>query len=412
VTQLSTHRHETPPSGDAEPETRPAHILMVAANMDSRFGGVSAVLGPLCSAIQEDPRFRVSIAAFAEPDENLEQLESFAPVTRYPLRGLSALYRGEPRSQSGVRFSRQVENADLVHIHGLWQEHCAFAASVARRSSKPYVISSHGMLDTWALEHKRWKKALYLQLIERKNLSGANALHALTSAEVADYNRVTSGKQIETIPNAVDLPQKSDPNLFFSTYKELAGKTIVLFLSRLHPKKGLDLLSEAWSRVAPDFPNAHLVIAGPDFADMQRDLEATFSAGGVSGAVTFTGMLSGGMKWSALAASQLFVLPSRSEGLSMAALEAMGMGKPVLLTRQCHVDQLLEQECGWQIEPDVNQLEAALRDFLRSPQRARTKGANGRRLVETRHSWELIGARMRALYGRFVSSQTPLLRSV
>ncbi len=268
------------------------------------------------------------------------------------------------------------------------------------------------MLDSWALRHKRWKKAFYLQLIERKNLSEANALHALTSAEVADYNRITTGKQIETIPNAVDLPQKSDPNLFFSTYEKLVGKTIVLFLSRLHPKKGLDLLSEAWSRVAPEFSNAHLVIAGPDFADMQRNLESGFEARGVSGAVTFTGMLSGGMKWSALAAAQLFVLPSRSEGLSMAALEAMGMGKPVLLTRQCHVDQLIEQDCGWEIEPDANELESALRDFLRSPQRARVKGANGRRLVEARHSWEVIGARMRALYGRLVNSPSSLLQSV
>ncbi len=89
MTTLNTYLHETPLTWDPGQETRPAHVLMVASNMDSRFGGVSAVLGPLCAAIQQDPNFRVSIAAFAEPDENLEPLESFAPVTRYPLRGLS-----------------------------------------------------------------------------------------------------------------------------------------------------------------------------------------------------------------------------------------------------------------------------------------------------------------------------------
>ncbi len=385
---------------------------MVAANLDSRFGGVSSVLGPLCANVQKDPRFTVSVAAFVEPDEDIDSLEHFAPVTRYPLRGLSSLFAGEPRSLTGQLLSRQIENCDLVHIHGLWQEHCAFAAALARRLGKPYVISAHGMLDPWALKHKGWKKSLYLRLVERKNLAGAAALHALTAAEASDYRKITTYSLVETIPNAIDLPLAADPGLFVSKYPAVSAKTIVLFLSRLHHKKGLDLLCESWSRIAPHCPDAHLVIAGPDSEHLRSELEAAFESKGLSESVTFTGMLAGPMKWSALAAAHLFVLPSRSEGLSMAALEAMGMEKPVLLTEQCHVDRLLEHECGWQIQPDAKELECALRDFLRSPQRARAMGRNARCLIEDRHSWEVVGYRMRAFYERLVRAPFPVLQSI
>ncbi len=389
--------------GRPQPGPRRMRVLMVAANLDTRFGGVSAVLGPLCAAIEKGQRFHVSIAAFAGSAENLQPLEQYAAVTRYPLRGLRGWFPGQPHSVCGISLARQIEDCDLVHIHGLWQEHCAQAAAIARRLGKPYVISAHGMLDPWALRAKKWKKSAYLRLVEHKNLVRASALHALTAAEAADYQRVTLHPRIEIVPNAVDPPPAVDPELFLSTYKELSGKTVVLFLSRLHPKKGLDLLSTAWSRVAPDYPDAHLVIAGPDEADLQRGLELEFTSRNVRESVTFTGMLSGAMKWSALAAARLFVLPSRSEGLSMAALEAMAAGKPVLLTEQCHLDDVVENECGYQIQPDAGELERALRQFFQSPERAREMGCNARRLAESRHCWEVVGNRVQALYERLVS---------
>lgn len=385
---------------------------MVAANVDSRYGGVSAVLGPLSAAIQQGGAFRVSIAAFTEIDEDISPLCSFAPVTRYPLRGFRALFSGAPRAVTGETLAAQIERADLVHIHGIWQEHCTLAATLSRRFRKPYVISAHGMLDSWALNEKKWKKSVYLRLFERRNLAGAAALHALTRAEAADYGRIAPNAAIRTIPNAIHLPGEADPNLFLSSYKEVEGKTIVLFLSRLHPKKGLDLLCEAWSRIAPEYPAAHLVVAGPNSGCVRQELESAFEARNVSGSVTFTGMLAGTMKWSALAAAHLFVLPSRSEGLSMAALEAMGMGKPVVLTEQCHIDGLAEQNCGWQIRPDAHELERAIRDFLQSPEQARAIGRNAGKLVRTQYSWDVVGKGMQVFYKSLVCAQSTRFQPV
>jgi glycosyltransferase involved in cell wall biosynthesis len=224
-------------------------------------------------------------------------------------------------------------------------------------------------------------------------------LHALTEAEAGQYRAFGARGPIAVVPNAVKLPEHADAQLFLSTFPQLAGKRLVLFLSRLHPKKGLDLLMQAWATLAPKFPEAQLVIAGPDSEGMQAKLAVEAAARGVSDRVTFTGMLTGDIKWSALKAAEVYVLPSYSEGLSMALLEAMGMGLPVIATRACNMPEISRAGAGWEIEATAEALTSALGEVLgRQPAQNWNQGRNGAQLIASRYTPTQVARQIAEVY--------------
>lgn len=368
--------------------------LNVVAHLDPRYGGISAVLPSFCEAITRSGQAKATLAPFCTSDEEFDAPLS-VEITRYPLANTK--WRGGDEVRS--RLEQQIARTSGVHIHGLWQEHCALAAGLARKIRKPYLISAHGMLQPWALQQKRWKKFLYSMLVERRNLDGAACLHALTNREGDDYRRFGLYNPVAVIPNGVEIPAGADSAAFFREYPQLAGKRITLFLGRLHFKKGLDLLCQAWKNAGRP-ADAHLVLAGPDFEGTQSKVEALVNELGIASSITFTGMLKGDRKWNALAAADVFVLPSRSEGLSVSVLEALGMGVPVIASSQCNVPDVQTSECGWMIEPDVCELTAALNEcFESSPGNRYMMGLNGRRVIEQKYSWDIVGAQMAAVYG-------------
>ncbi len=375
---------------------KPAHWLTVGANLDPRFGGVSAIMAPLISSVQETGRIGMSLAAFGDADEDLSAIARIVDKHAvYPLRGLRSLV--SPSAPANLE--RQIGDAAGVHIHGLWQEHCALAAREARRQGKPYIISAHGMLDPWALQAKKRKKAMYLSLVERRNLQGAACLHALTEAEAEAYRKLAPGVPVTIIPNGAAVPPEANPEVFLAQFPEVRGRRLVLFLARLHPKKGLDILCQAWRAISAQWPEAQLILAGPDADGYRATTERSIESLGLRDRITFTGMLKGEQKWSALAAADLFVLPSYSEGLSVSVLEALGMGCPVLVTEQCHVAGIVEAGCGWQIQPRASEIGAAVSEFFSLPEAVtRGMGNNGRDLVRHSYRWETIGQQMAAVY--------------
>jgi glycosyltransferase involved in cell wall biosynthesis len=264
------------------------------------------------------------------------------------------------------------------------------------------------MLEHWALRQKRVRKALYAALVEARNLQHATCLRALTADEVNDYRRVGLGNPIAIVPNGVDPPRGITGDLFWELYPELAGRRIVLFLGRLHHKKGLHLLLQAWARVAKEADDVHLVIAGPDSVGALSSLQAMTGALGLRSCVTFTGMLSFQYKWSALRAASLFALPSYSEGFSVSVLEALGMGIPVIVTVPCHIPEVSAHTCGWVIEPQIERLEYALREFLEmQPEEAVRMGERGKDLVDRRFRWPVVGRQMAEVYDWLLGGSKP-----
>jgi glycosyltransferase involved in cell wall biosynthesis len=379
--------------------------LNVASHLDPRFGGIAKMLPEFCAAVSDGAGCTASLLGICEE------------VERSSLRGQAFLDAetmspGKLAWLAGARrklLSGKLARFDGVHIHGLWEEHTFAAVRAARIAGKPYIVSAHGMLEPWALRNKRWKKVIYSWLTERRNLSGAACLHALTEAEAMDYRRYGVKTPIAIIPNGVHVHEGASPELFMESFPALRGRRLVLFLGRVHHKKGLDLLVEAWRTAATRTVDAHLVIAGPDFENTRGAIERRIQELGIGSSVTFTGMLQGDLKWSALAACELFVLPSYSEGLSVSVLEALGMQKPVLVTDACNISEVRERGCGWVTTPDVAPIAAALNEFLgTSCVRAAEMGRRGGLLVKERFSWNTIGTQTRAVYRWVAGGPKPL----
>jgi glycosyltransferase involved in cell wall biosynthesis len=202
------------------------------------------------------------------------------------------------------------------------------------------------MLTSWALSRKSKRKALYFRLAERSNMEAAACIRALTRTEAEDARRLGLRVPVCIVPNGVDVGTLPSPEAFTCRFPEVRGKRLITFMSRVLKSKGVNLLASAWARIERRFPEHHLVIAGPDFDNTVVELQSLISEAGISDRVSIVGMLNGDVKKGLLAASDLFALPSVSEGLSMAILEAMAAGLPILATRQCNFPAIREVGSG------------------------------------------------------------------
>lgn len=373
-----------------------ARWLQVISHVSPRYGGIAMSVPELTRATEAESMHSCPIAGFCDEAE----LEHIAPDQRTGLEVFpTSRLRWTVDTRLRGRLYERIRSSTGVHIHGIWEAHCMAAAEMARSSKRPYMISAHGMLEQWALDHKRFKKALYAALFERRRLQRAVCLRALSADEVNDYRRLGLTNPVVVIPNSVDPPVGIGAKLFLEAHPELVGKRIALYLGRLHPKKGLPLLLQAWSRKAQKGEDLHLVIAGPDSEDTRAVLETMTDELNLRSSVTFTGMLTGEYKWSALAAAKLFILPSYSEGFSVAVLEALAMGVPAIVTGPCHIPEVSIHGCGWVVSPEVGQLEGALNEFLAlSRDDAARLGERGRRLARQRFHPSVIGKQMAQVY--------------
>jgi glycosyltransferase involved in cell wall biosynthesis len=248
------------------------------------------------------------------------------------------------------------------------------------------------MLEPWARRRARVKKWIAWQLFESANLGAARAFHA-TSAEEAESIRACGVRApIAVIPNGVaaQAPVADAP--------PVRGR-YVLFMSRLHPKKGLEMLLDAWSAVRGAHPDVRLVISGPDLIDYRPTLERKARTLALGESTLFHDPLHGEAKSSALAKAEVFVLPSFSENFGIVVAEALSHGTPVITTRATPWASLEENRCGWWIDPTVDALTSALSTALAlSPDERRAYGDRGRALVRDSCSWDAIAADTAAFY--------------
>lgn len=295
---------------------------------------------------------------------------------------------------------------DLVHLHGLFTLPSHAARVWGRRTRRPVVISPHGMLEPWALAHSAWKKRVFRWAIEDDNLRRAACVHALCVTEASNMRALGVTTPIAIVPNGVDPPQDQAKGLastFERRHPRTAGRHRLLFLGRIHPKKGLLNLITAWAAARKGAPEAAsrwiLVIAGPDQLGHRAEVTRRVRECLLERDVLFTGPLYGDAKEEALAAASAFILPSFSEGFSIAVLEAMSRQVPVLVTRQCNLD--VEAFGGGILsDPTPDSLSRQLLTlFDLSDGERREMGVRASREVERRYTWRRIAADMMAVYG-------------
>ncbi len=292
---------------------------------------------------------------------------------------------------------------DLVHTHGLWTYPSALASRWHSQFRKPTIVSPQGMLDPWALQNSRWKKRIAWNLWEQTHLREAACLHAVCPAEADAMKDYGLRNPICIIPNGVDLPLGA-PSLEKPRWDKLAaGRKVILFISRLHPKKGLPNLLRAWRQALSSLPEANkswcLIIAGWDQGGHQAELERLVHDLELSASVNLVGAIFGDEKDAALRRADAFVLPSFSEGLPLAILEAWSYRLPVLMTPQCNIPEGFSADAAISAEPNVQSLAEGLRALfsLDDSERA-AMGERGRGLVEQKFLWSQVAARMKKVY--------------
>lgn len=282
--------------------------------------------------------------------------------------------------------------AAVLHDHGLWLASNHAAAGVSTKARVPRIVSPRGMLSEWSLAHRAWKKRIAWRAYQRRDLESAAALHATSELEAEEIRAAGVRAPIAIVPNGVDLPPLAGPRRMED------GRTRrFLFLSRIHPKKGLESLIEAWALARP--AGWELVIAGPDERGHRAATERRANSLGPEAAIRFLGPVPDAEKWDLYGTADVFVLPTSSENFGVVVAEALASGVPVITTRAAPWSALSEHRCGWWTELGAEPLAAAIREAAGiGDDERRAMGARGRRLVEERFGWPAIARRMMAVY--------------
>ena len=280
--------------------------------------------------------------------------------------------------------------ACLVHDHGMWLSSNLGVASFCRHHRICRIVAPRGMLSPWSLANSGLKKAIPWCLYQRKDLATATAFHATSQLEADEIRALGFTQPIAVIANGVQRPAQVQT-------QKAAGRRI-LFLSRIHPKKGLINLLNAW-KVAGMTAEWQLVIAGPDECGHLNEVEQTARRLMISEQVKYVGSVDDELKWQLYADAEVFVLPSFSENFGIVVAEALAAGVPVLTSTKTPWREVIDRKCGWCVEPNVEELADTLRTIaLTSADDLVAMGEPGRQWIDECFGWHAIADKMMRFY--------------
>jgi glycosyltransferase involved in cell wall biosynthesis len=379
-------------------------VLHTVASTRADHGGPSRSVPLLCEALAgQDLSVRLVTAVPATASGDEAAILPDEPVDTRVVRErgwLSRKLRTPLGFYQALRADVESDPPALLHDHGVWLPSNAAAALVARQQHVPLLVSTRGMLTAWALRHHRWKKRLAWWAYQRWVLRQAALFHVTSQEEVDALRGLGFDQPAAVIPNGVPLPDLSGPEA------PEGGERRALFLSRLHPKKGLPMLLEAWAEVAPE--GWLLDLVGPSEDGHRAELEAQARRLELDDQVRFIGPVSDDEKWDVYRRADLFVLPTYSENFGIVVAEALAAGVPVITTTGAPWSDLEARDCGWWVDPNEEAIADALGMALTlEPDQRKAMGRRGRRLVEERYSWEGVAAQMREAYQWVLKGGTP-----
>ena len=359
-------------------------------------GGPARALVELCSAVkQTDPSIEIDIAttSFGMTREWLNTLQASLPkdveMQMFPEFG-TRTWNLSPQLWAWIW--RAAPRYDVLHIHAAFNPISAGCAWIARRRKKPYILRPLGTLSTYTFSHgKAFSKRAYYALVESQTVAGAAALHFTTEKEREKASRLKLPPHAMVIP----LPYEAPPSRFEADRRE----PVYLFLGRLDPVKGLELLLRAFALIRQSRPDARLVIAGSGDPRYERHLRRLADELGMHAHVQFTGHVTGEEKEHLLKSAAVFVLPSYQENFGVAAVEAMAAQLPVIVTRGVDLWPDVEShQAGIVVEHDLKQLASAMTRLLEEGKLRAAMGQNGAALVRNRYAPSVVGPELVDMY--------------
>lgn len=283
------------------------------------------------------------------------------------------------------------KHIDIVHNHSIWMMPNVYPGWATRNTNVPLVVSPRGTFSEWAMRHSQFVKLLFWNGLQKRAIKHAGLFHATAESEYRDIRRLGFRQPVAIIPNGVAI----SPML---AQDKIDSHHTLLFLSRIHPKKGLEILLTAWARLQARYPNWRLRIVGPGDRQYLRQLGELATSLMVE-RVRFEGPIYGIEKQRAYQSAGLFVLPTHSENFGMAIAEALAAGCPVITTKGAPWSSIPEEGVGWWIDLGVEPLQLALEQAMsNSPRTLAQMGAKGQRWMEKDFSWEQAANKMLESY--------------
>lgn len=372
---------------------RSFRIIQTIASTRQDHGGTSRSVPALCNALVElgiDNHLLTSIPAdsrvpclFPSNRERVHLVQESAWPNHW---GIGRKFRRELASLT------HVVTENLVHDHAIWLPSNHAIAKYCRSNTIKRIVSPRGMLTPWAFNHGKLKKRLAWWLFQRSDLRSANVIHATSDLEESELRLLGVRQPIAVIPNGVDTPN----------YQRVIGRSKgskkAVFIGRIHPKKGLPMLAQAWAEVNPFDWTMHVI--GPDEGNHRAEVERQVQELGISKHWFFHGAIEGQRKWKWLSEADVTVLPTYSENFGLTVVESLIMGTPVITTTGAPWSGITVHRCGWWIEPTVNKLAGALREATRTDAEEMTQmGERGAEWVAGEFTWESVAQRFGDLYG-------------
>lgn len=373
-------------------------LLHIVAGLPPEGGGLSELV-PLLAAAEAEAGGRVAVATRAGGSAPL------APAALCAEKSGVKVVRFAPSWPGFLFFSwrmlfglgKLVRDADVVHVHGNWTFPVWWGCWLAIRCGKRLAMSPQGSFDPVRLRHSGWKKRL-VGWIDRWMLRRASFVCATCEAERRWCLDFSGGKDLpcSVIPNGTEMPLEADEVRAPHEVRR------VLFLGRIHPLKGLDMLLEAWRRVfGEEAKGWELVIRGPDERGLRAELERRADRLGISGSVIFQEGVYGADKWKVIRSADCFILPTRSENFGIAVAEALACEVPAICTEGAPWRELNTEQCGWWCSVSVDGIAEALRQMTAcSDEERHAMGMRGRALVERKYTWEGVAKRVLELMAR------------
>lgn len=317
------------------------------------------------------------------------------PITYPFLRtfpiGLGPRRLGRSRAMNRWLYEQAESMAvDVIHSHGLWMMPNVYPGRVARRRGIPYIVSPRGTLGEWPFQSGSKIKRLFWPLVQRPALDAVTCFHATALTEYEDIRRMGFGQPVTVIPNGIDVPEY--------VQKTRRAPCTLLFLGRIHPKKGLEFLLRAWEVVQSRFTDWRLLIVGPNECGYRNEMQLLAKNLRLM-RVEFVDGLYGEQKWQAYREADLFVLPTRHENFGLVVSEALAAGTPAIVTKGAPWPELEPRGAGWWIDIGVGPLVDCLENALAQPTDAlAVMGRKGRDWMAEEFSWERVGLQMAETY--------------
>jgi len=355
------------------------------------FGGSVKTVHELCRALARKYidvnvfTTNISLENRKEIYLNKPQYKEGLKVTYYPV-SFPKTFSYSPLFADALE--KNIRRFDIVHIHSVYRYTTLIGCAACRKYNKPYILNPFGALDPAMIRLKsRFKKLAYIKLFEKRNITNAAAIHVASDKEKEDIASLGFTNRVEIIPPALDLedyPKLEDARMLLgSKFPALKGKKVILFMGRIHPKKGLDILAGAFKYICDKRPDAHLLIAGSGDVEYENKVKLLFKKKGLEGRIIFAGMLLGREKLSALHGSDVFTLPSYGENFGIAALESMACALPVVITNYVALaPEVKRYSAGFVTGCNPGEVAMAILKLLDDEALRKTMGTNGRGLAE------------------------------